>query len=186
MGNPPASRMASVPIASVSCMSCTSCSSLKSVLFFLGAIFGTFALPSPWGSGGRFSDRQFYASDCHGVKRSEGEWRRCAKSWDIAMHRRNFLKASALTPAVVAIGSTPLLGQAATPLAELSDSLDFSLFSSDDLAVPIADKPTVSPLAKGLDRALVLGGGGTYISAGIAASSTACSTRASMRRPWLR
>jgi NTE family protein len=40
--------------------------------------------------------------------------------------------------------------------------LDESLFSSDGLAVPIADKPTPSPLASGLDRTLVLGGGGTY------------------------
>ena len=37
-----------------------------------------------------------------------------------------------------------------------------SLFASDGLAVPIPDKPTASPLAKGLDRTLVLGGGGTY------------------------
>ena len=76
------------------------------------------------------------------------------------MHRRNFLKASALAPAVVAIGATPGLGQATLPLAELADRLDVSLFSSDGLAVPIPDRPTPSPFAAGLDRTLVLGGGG--------------------------
>ena len=78
------------------------------------------------------------------------------------MHRRNFLKASALAPAVVAIGATPGLGQETEPLTELADSLDVSLFSSDGLAIPMPDKPTPSPLAVGLDRTLVLGGGGTY------------------------
>ena len=79
------------------------------------------------------------------------------------MHRRNFLKASALAPAAVAIGATPGLGgQATLPLSELSNRLDVSLFSSDGLAVPIPDKPTPSPFAAGLDRTLVLGGGGTY------------------------
>jgi NTE family protein len=79
------------------------------------------------------------------------------------MHRRSFLKVSALAPAAVAIGCTPGLGgQAMLPLSELANRLDVSLFSSDGLAIPIADKPTPSPLAAGLDRTLVLGGGGTY------------------------
>ena len=78
------------------------------------------------------------------------------------MYRRNFLKVTALVPAAVTIGATPGLGQAARPLAELADELDVSLFASDGLAVPIADKPTPSPFAKGLDRTLALGGGGTY------------------------
>ena len=78
------------------------------------------------------------------------------------MHRRNFLKASALAPVAVAIAATPALAQSTSPLTELANQLDESLFSSDGLAVPIADKPTPSPLASGLDRALVLGGGGTY------------------------
>jgi NTE family protein len=82
---------------------------------------------------------------------------------DPAMHRRNFLKVSALAPAAVAIATRPgLAGQAALPLADLANSLDVSLFASDGLAVPLADKPTPSPLAVGLDRTLVLGGGGTY------------------------
>jgi NTE family protein len=78
------------------------------------------------------------------------------------MHRRNFLKASALAPAAVAIAATPALTQLASPLTELANKLDMSLFGSDGLAVPMADKPTPSRLASGLDRTLVLGGGGTY------------------------
>lgn len=78
------------------------------------------------------------------------------------MHRRNFLKASTLAPAAVAFGATPGLAQTVLPLAQLSNRLDVSLFSADGLAVPIADTPTPSPLAAGLDRTLVLGGGGTY------------------------
>jgi NTE family protein len=80
------------------------------------------------------------------------------------MHRRNFLKASALAPAAAALCATPTLGLAepASPLSELANQLDVSLFAPDGLAIPIADKPTNSPLAKGLDRTLALGGGGTY------------------------
>jgi NTE family protein len=79
------------------------------------------------------------------------------------MHRRDFLKASALAPAALAIGATPgRAGPITPPLVELSNRLDNSLFSQDGLAVPIADKPTPSPFATGLDRTLVLGGGGTY------------------------
>ena len=36
------------------------------------------------------------------------------------------------------------------------------LFAQDELARPIPETPTVSDLAKGLDRTLVLGGGGEY------------------------
>jgi NTE family protein len=79
------------------------------------------------------------------------------------MQRRTFLKAAAVAPAVVAIGAAPSLAcLEAQPLAQLTDELDESLFSSDGLAVPLRDKPTPSPLAVGLDRTLVLGGGGTY------------------------
>ena len=85
-----------------------------------------------------------------------------AHEGDAAMHRRNFLKASALAPAAVALAATPALAQSSSPLNELANQLDESLFSSDGLSVPIADKPTPSPLASGLDRTLVLGGGGTY------------------------
>jgi NTE family protein len=79
------------------------------------------------------------------------------------MHRRSFLKATALAPAAMAIGGLPADAMECTPpLAQLADNLDVSLFSADGLAFPIANEPTPSPYAAGLDRALVLGGGGTY------------------------
>jgi len=55
-----------------------------------------------------------------------------------------------------------LAAESITPLDTLSDKLDHQLFGDDGLARPIPTEPTVSDLAKGLDRALVLGGGGEY------------------------
>lgn len=79
------------------------------------------------------------------------------------MQRRSFLKVSALAPAAVALGATPSLAGAVTmPLSQLAAELDASLFAPDGLAIPLTDTPTLSPLAKGVDRALVLGGGGEW------------------------
>ena len=79
------------------------------------------------------------------------------------MQRRSFLKLSALAPAAVALGAAPSFAGASTQsLAQLAAQLDASLFASDGLALPLADAPTLSPLASGLDRTLVLGGGGEW------------------------
>jgi NTE family protein len=79
------------------------------------------------------------------------------------MTRRAFLKASALAPAVVAMGGIPAaVSQGMPPLAQFADELNTDLFSSDGLALPIAAGPMVSKFAAGLDRTLVLGGGGEY------------------------
>lgn len=77
------------------------------------------------------------------------------------MNCRHFLNLAG--PAVATAAYAPNLAAAdAAPLQQLAAELDKSLFAGDGLAVPIPEIPTVSPLAKGLDRALVLGGGGTY------------------------
>ena len=83
------------------------------------------------------------------------------------MFRRELLKSALLGAA--AIGSAralppadALAAESATPLEALSNELDDQLFGDDGLARPIPIEPTVSDLAKGLDRALVLGGGGEY------------------------
>src|SRR5258708_22290416 len=55
-----------------------------------------------------------------------------------------------------------MAGESATPLDTLSNELDRQLFGDDGLARPVPTEPTVSDLAKGLDRTLVLGGGGEY------------------------
>jgi NTE family protein len=49
-----------------------------------------------------------------------------------------------------------------TDLARMAASISDKLFDGDGLAVPVPDSPVESPFAKGLDRALVLGGGGEY------------------------
>jgi len=46
--------------------------------------------------------------------------------------------------------------------AAMAASISSKLFADDGLAHPVPNTPTVSPLAKGLDRTLVLGGGGEY------------------------
>lgn len=81
------------------------------------------------------------------------------------MKRRELLKASALLPATVAAGgiSTAAAQGADTAfLAELTQRANTSLFGADGLAVPLPTTPTPSPFARGLDRTLVLGGGGEY------------------------
>jgi len=78
------------------------------------------------------------------------------------MQRRSFLKVSALAPVAAALGSAPSYAAADTQhLTQLADELDASLFA-DGLAVPLAATPGPSPLATGLDRTLVLGGGGEW------------------------
>jgi NTE family protein len=78
------------------------------------------------------------------------------------MQRRSFLKASAIAPAAFALGAAPAGAVSdSQQLVRLADELDASLFS-DGLAVPIAESSTPSALAAGLDRTLVLGGGGEW------------------------
>ena len=49
-----------------------------------------------------------------------------------------------------------------TDLARMAASISDKLFDGDGLAVPVPDAPVVSSFAQGLDRTLVLGGGGEY------------------------
>ena len=83
--------------------------------------------------------------------------------------RRNFLKSSALGIAAIS-GSTGVVvnsakAQSAPPNSNIeikADEISKKLFADDGLAIPIAIKPTVLRFAKGLDRTMVLGGGGEY------------------------
>lgn len=83
--------------------------------------------------------------------------------------RRNFLKTSTVGAVAIAgaSGAVTNLAQAqtSTPDAKMAikaNEISQKLFTDDGLAIPIAMKPTVSPLAAGLDRTMVLGGGGEY------------------------
>ena len=83
------------------------------------------------------------------------------------MFRRDLLKSALLGAAAIATArvmqsETASAAESATPLQRLSDELDHQLFGDDGLARPIPTQPTVSDLAKGLDRTLALGGGGEY------------------------
>lgn len=51
---------------------------------------------------------------------------------------------------------------AGTGAAQIAASISDKLFDGDGLARPVPDTPTVSSVASGLDRTLVLGGGGEY------------------------
>ena len=61
-----------------------------------------------------------------------------------------------------ASAQTPAPATAGYDAAAMAASISARLFSDDGLARPVPDTPTVSDLAKGLDRTLVLGGGGEY------------------------
>ncbi|MDN4018406.1 patatin-like phospholipase family protein [Zwartia panacis] len=83
--------------------------------------------------------------------------------------RRNFLKTSVVGSASI-VGASGLIIESAQAQSKPSESnleskaieISQKLFADDGLAVPIATQPTVSKLAKGLDRTMVLGGGGEY------------------------
>jgi NTE family protein len=83
--------------------------------------------------------------------------------------RRNFLKTSVIGSASMLGASGAIIEHAqAQPLPVRSkldskvNEISQKLFADDGLAIPIATKPTASRLAKGLDRTMVLGGGGEY------------------------
>jgi len=82
------------------------------------------------------------------------------------MKRRDLLKATAMLPAAVCAGgvSNPAAAQGSntTALRRLTERANATLFGADGLAVPLPGNPTPSAFAKGLDRTLVLGGGGEY------------------------
>ena len=83
------------------------------------------------------------------------------------LSRRNLIIASAglsaaamvpeLLPARAAETDVPDMGP-----DQIAAAISDKLFDGDGLARPVPDQPTVSDLARGVDRAIVLGGGGEY------------------------
>jgi NTE family protein len=79
------------------------------------------------------------------------------------MLRRDLLKTAMLGSAALAsVGTAFAQNAKGRGLDALADDLNRELFANDGLARPIPSRPVVSDLAKGLDRTLVLGGGGEY------------------------
>ena len=83
------------------------------------------------------------------------------------LSRRSFLYSGAVAAATTSLPSVPAAVAseaevADTPLAQMAATVSDRLFDGDGLARPVPDTPVVSDLARGLDRTLVLGGGGEY------------------------
>ena len=83
--------------------------------------------------------------------------------------RRNFLKTSTISALAISsasgVGIHSAQAQSRSPKANIelkANEISNKLFADDGLAVPIAIKPAASKFAKGLDRTMVLGGGGEY------------------------
>lgn len=76
--------------------------------------------------------------------------------------RRSFAQSAAFGAGVLAAGAPALAQPAGYDPNALAAQISGKLFADDGLARPAPETPTVSDLAKGLDRTLVLGGGGEY------------------------
>jgi NTE family protein len=75
--------------------------------------------------------------------------------------RRDLLKSGLVGSAALASSIGVARGDE-RELDAVAAELSKELYANDGLARPIPANPTVSDLAKGLDRTLVLGGGGEY------------------------
>jgi NTE family protein len=83
------------------------------------------------------------------------------------LSRRGFARsasfgASGLATGAVIPGAPAMAQSAGYDATAMAAQISSKLFSDDGLAHPAPESPTVSDLAKGLDRTLVLGGGGEY------------------------
>jgi NTE family protein len=83
------------------------------------------------------------------------------------LSRRGFARSASLGAAGLATGAVLPGGPAMAQPAGYDDmtmaaQISRNLFADDGLARPAPESPTASDLAKGLDRTLVLGGGGEY------------------------
>ncbi len=81
--------------------------------------------------------------------------------------RRRFTQSAAsgvagLAAATPFVGTTAHAQPAGYDADAMAAEISARLFAGDGLARPAPERPTVSDLAKGLDRTLVLGGGGEY------------------------
>ncbi|MFC3638897.1 patatin-like phospholipase family protein [Camelimonas fluminis] len=76
--------------------------------------------------------------------------------------RHLFHTAAGVAASAMLAGAVTGARAAGTSAGQAALSPSSRLFDGDGLVRPLPDKPTVSDLARGLDRTLVLGGGGEY------------------------
>jgi hypothetical protein len=80
--------------------------------------------------------------------------------------RRGFMGAAAVALSGAAtncaVAPSPANAADVCPVDAMAAEISAKLFADDGMARPVPETPTVSDLAKGLDRTLVLGGGGEY------------------------
>src|SRR5690242_19316991 len=76
--------------------------------------------------------------------------------------RRRFTQSAASGAVGLAAGTAAHAQPAGYNSEAMAAEISGRLFADDGLERPAPEQPTVSDLAKGLDRTLVLGGGGEY------------------------
>jgi NTE family protein len=79
-----------------------------------------------------------------------------------ALFQSSSLGAIGLAAAAVVAGKPVVAAPARYNADAMAAQISEKLFADDGLARPAPDKPVVSDIARGLDRTLVLGGGGEY------------------------
>src|ERR1700730_2784354 len=79
-----------------------------------------------------------------------------------ALFQSSSLDAVGLAAAAVVAGKPVVAAPARYNADAMAAQISEKLFADDGLARPAPDKPVVSDIARGLDRTLVLGGGGDY------------------------
>ena len=79
-----------------------------------------------------------------------------------ALFQSSSVAAAGLAAAAVTAGNPAAAAPARYNAEAMAAQISEKLFAGDGLARPAPDEPVVSDLARGLDRTLVLGGGGEY------------------------
>jgi NTE family protein len=99
------------------------------------------------------------------MRMADETWRLAAPQGATMLSRRKLIKVAGGVTAAASLPGFAQGTQTDVPdiaQAKLAASISDKLFDSDGLARPIPATPTVSDLARNLDRTLVLGGGGEY------------------------
>jgi hypothetical protein len=95
-----------------------------------------------------------------------------------ALVRSSSVGAVGLAAGVIVTGKPTLADPSRYNADAMAAQISNKLFADDGLARPVPDKPTISELARGLDRTLVLVAAVNTMSLGIVGSFTVCTGKA--------